>query len=383
MDTIKYIGFYSNHSDVGKRNGSIAATTKMDYIAQAINEAGYNVQVISPSWFVDKHSYKKTEVKKINKMKSIIFAPSYHGSKIISKISRRLFSYIWLFIYLIRMTQKDESIIVYHSINLILPVYLAKRIKKFNLILETNEIYTDVKEYRKIIKKMEKRIFKEADAFILSTELLNDKVNKKAKPYIINYGTYKIEPIINCAFEDNKLHVVYAGIIDEEKGGASRACDAALYLDSDFHIHIIGFGDEKSICNLKKRIGDISCKTSCMISYDGIYSGQEYIKFLQKCKIGLSTQNPKGEYNDTSFPSKILSYMSNGLAVVSIKVDSIAYSKVSNEIIFYTDDSPVNIANAIKKASLTNNFDTRLLIDKLHKDFVKDIGGMLKMRDKI
>jgi hypothetical protein len=51
---VKYIGFYINDINNITRNGSIAASNKMDYVTSAINELGYKVEIISPSWFADK-----------------------------------------------------------------------------------------------------------------------------------------------------------------------------------------------------------------------------------------------------------------------------------------------------------------------------------------
>ena len=50
------------------------------------------------------------------------------------------------------------------------------------------------------------------------------------------------------------------------------------------------------------------------------------LKFIQKCQIGLCTQNIDAAFNTTSFPSKILSYMSNGLEVVGVNIAAIKNS---------------------------------------------------------
>ncbi len=62
----------------------------------------------------------------------------------------------------------------------------------------------------------------------------------------------------------------------------------------------------------------IAAKTKCKITYDGAFYVKKYYEFLQKCHIGLSTQNPYEPFNNSSFPSKVLVYMANGLRVVSV-----------------------------------------------------------------
>ena len=95
------------------------------------------------------------------------------------------------------------------------------------------------------------------------------------------------------------------------------------------------------------------------ITYDGLLSGEEYIKFIQSCDIGLSTQNPNGKYNDTSFPSKILSYMANGLRVVSVRIPVVEESGIGKCVCYYDEQTPENIAKAIKSIDFSEEYDSR------------------------
>lgn len=56
-------------------------------------------------------------------------------------------------------------------------VYWAKKIKRFRLILEVEEIYNDVFLKSKASRRMEERFIKNADKYIFPTELLNQKLN--------------------------------------------------------------------------------------------------------------------------------------------------------------------------------------------------------------
>ena len=70
--------------------------------------------------------------------------------------------------------------------------------------------------------------------------------------------------------------------------------------------------------------------------------------FIQKCDIGLSSQNPDGQYNTTSFPSKVLMYLSNGLSVVSIDIPVLRDSKVTKCIFYAKSKEGKDIAEALK-----------------------------------
>ena len=107
-------------------------------------------------------------------------------------------------------------------------------------------------------------------------------------------------------------------------------------------------------------------------------SGEEYIKFIQSCDIGLSTQNPNAAFNETSFPSKVLSYMANGLRVVSIKIEVLKSSAV-NELLYYYDiNNPEAIANAIKGVDMSSLYDSRERIKELDKKFREEIKNLLE-----
>src|SRR5690606_100231 len=99
--------------------------------------------------------------------------------------------YIKFLFYIIWKSKAGEKVIVYHSMWLILPVVIFIKIKKIRLILQVEEIYSDVHPLHKKFKKYELYFFGLADSFIFSTELLNSKVNMAKKPSIILYGSYK------------------------------------------------------------------------------------------------------------------------------------------------------------------------------------------------
>lgn len=380
MESIKYIGFYDIHDSKYKRNGSLAAINKMNYIANSISKLGIKVSIISPSWIVEnKNIITKKECIKIKDNINLINIPSF-GTKIkILRYIRTKISSIYLFIYLLKNVKKEEEIIVYHSLTLLRPVLLAKKIKKFKLILEVEEIYTDVIDYGKRIRKSEFKFIELADKYIFPTELLNELLNKTNKPYSICYGTYKVEEDRNVKFNDDKIHVVYAGTFDPRKGGAIATAASAEYLDEKYHIHIIGFGSEDEKIALQNLIKEVSKKTKCRVTYDGLYKGEEYIKFLQKCAIGLSTQTPNAEYNDTSFPSKVLSYMANGLRVVSIRIKALEKAKISNLLYYYDKDYPQEIANTIKSIDYNDDYDSRIIIKTLDTEFTEDLKYLLEV----
>lgn len=375
--SIKYVSYFDFQDARVKRGYVTAATNKMESICDCLIALGYDVEIVSMA-AVKESQFKfykgsKTERKKGLTLK--LFA-SWGGTNKLLRVAKVVWHLIAMFVYLLRTTRKDDIVMVYHSQGYFDVVRWAKKLRKFKMILEVEEIYDDVAKAKyKAMSGAEQRMIADADAYIFPTELLNQKLNTKGLPYVIIYGTYKVEPPIVGKFADGKTHVVYAGTFDPRKGGAAAAAAAAEFLPDNYHIHICGFGSDQDIARLTGEIATLQSKSAATITFDGLKLGREYIEFMQRCHIGLSTQDPSAAFNATSFPSKILSYMANGLSVVSIDIPAIATAAIAPCLTFYKEQTPRAIAEAICRAPIANN--NRRVIADLEKEFKVELNGLL------
>ena len=376
MKKIFYMAYYNSTNSSERRNAVLSSVNKMNYICEALENNGYNTEIVSASGATEKKFCKSKKVKLTDKTTLKLFSSLPRLNRIVSVIDRVILK-TKLFLYMIKNTNKDSIVMVYHSLGYMSLVKRLKKLKGFKLIIEAEEIYGDVIGDERTSQK-EYEFFKIADAFIFPTELLSEKVNTEKKPEVIIYGTYHIEKELPKLFSDGKIHCVYAGTLDPRKGGAIASAESALFLNENYHIHILGFGNEKEKAEMLNTIDSISKKSKAKITYDGLLSGEEYIKFIQSCDIGLSTQNPNGKYNDTSFPSKILSYMANGLRVVSVRIPVVEESGIGKCVYYYDEQTPENIAKAIKSIDFSEEYDSRKTIGVLDKAFLCDLKTMLK-----
>lgn len=380
MEKVFYLGYYDlPKNNKENRNYVLAASNKMTYISSALNRAGESVELISVSETKNSQSCP-SKYEKINKDFNLkLFFSLGRGNKIKNVIDRLVIQ-LQLIIYMLKNIKRGQKIIVYHSLGYSKIIKFLKKIIGFKLILEVEEIYSDVSGNDKT-RKMEQDIIDVADAYIFPTELLEEKLNKKNKPSVIIYGTYQVEEDRNCGFESeglkNKIHLLYAGTFDPRKGGAIAAVAAAGVLPSDYYIHVLGFGSEKDTDNLKEQIKYISEKAEAGVTYDGLLSGEEYIRFVQSCQVGFSTQMPDAAFNETSFPSKVLSYLANGLRVVSVRIKALEKSAIGDLLYFYDEQTPESIAEAVKKIDFSKPYNSRKRIKELDKEFTKQIGEML------
>jgi glycosyltransferase involved in cell wall biosynthesis len=154
--------------------------------------------------------------------------------------------------------------------------------------------------------------------------------------------------------------------------------DIARYLSSDFEVHIIGFGEESDIACLNEQIENHNKSYSkcARVFYDGKKTGRDYIEYLQSCHIGLCPQIINDKYNDASFPSKISSYLANGLRVVATDTNAIQNSRLSQ----YICVAPYNakdIADTIQSINVKTLFPIEEALNKLVSEQLKDLEKLL------
>lgn len=376
---VKYVAYFDTQDSKIKRNYVTSASNKVEYIAKAIASVGKEVEIISASEVSeDKFRFYWSEKKQISPGVSLRLPFSWGGNNGLFTKIKRIWHPLLLFMYLMLNCRSKDIVIVYHSLGYFNFIRWAKKLKGFRLILEVEEIYSDVSKMAPKWRNLEFRMFDIADAFMLSNDLLDEKINKHHKPFLVIYGSYQVPPKFVEKFNDGKIHVIYAGTFDPNKGGAQNAISAAEFLPSDYHVHICGFGTEDDICSVKKLIESAKAKSAATITYAGLKKGKEFVEFLQHCHIGLSTQNPEGDFNDTSFPSKVLTYMANGLHVVSIRIPVVERSSIGGYITYFEHQVPEDIASAIRLCHKSDYESAKELFCKLDKEFITKLTQLLQ-----
>ena len=102
---------------------------------------------------------------------------------------------------------------------------------------------------------------------------------------------------------------------------------------------------------------------------------------MQSCQIGLCTQIPDARYTETSFPSKVLVYLANGLRVLSVRIPAVENSEVGGILYYYDTQSPQEIANAIMNIPMKEDYDSRRLLNQLDKDCERNLKRLLEKID--
>lgn len=383
MDSIKYIGYYSEDKN---RNAFPSAVAKMQYIFGALNEVGIKVQIISPCRLKSKEGKReKTKDIRINEMTTLHLCGSFPEKNRFLRTFQIVYNSIWLFFYLVLNVKKSETILSYHVILLDKIVMLAKKIKGFKVILEVGEIFNDVENVALAKRDQEINTIHKADYYMYSTELLNEVCNPDNKPFVVAQGSYKVQKEFPLLFNDGKTHIVYAGILRKDKG-VDVAIQLADYLSEEYVIHILGYGDDKDIERVKSEVKRVGINTGCRAIYEGLLSGDQYNQFIQSCDIGLCTQSADVKYNTTAFPSKVISYLSNGIPVIAVKIKSLEFSEVKHLIKLYTNEEHpeeqiAELIDSIKMQGTSKGY-IREEIDKLDQNFKKNLIELTLCEDR-
>lgn len=376
---IKYIGFYDLPGAKYKRVSTLAAINKMDYICDAINRAGFNVHLVSPSWYDDnacEAKYQRQTTIELSEQKQVTFCPSFGTKNRWFRNLKIIFTLIWLFFWLIMHVRRDEKILVYHVQWLSLPIRWAKSIKGFKLILEVEEIYGQVWKNKDLFQKWEKKLIEIADFYIAVSDVLAEILGVKVKAIIYgNYTVYETDP---STVKSDAVNVVYAGSIDHIRGGAYNAVKCVRFLPKNFRVHICGYGTTDAAFKLEQEIllinNDLS-REACI--FHGVIPDDKFSIFLHSCQIAINPQK-EGENMTTLFPSKIIKYLAHNLRVVSTRIKSIDKSPFASFITFSETEAPESIALAIRKAHCSENFNSISLIKKLDAKVVEEMETLLK-----
>ena len=383
MKRLIYIAFYSEPDTDENRKSVPAAVTKINYIAGVMKSLGYEPEIYSLCEVNDRRKLfvkYPCYVREINGLTVRFFDRYSSKLRLIRGISLRYSDYK-IRRFILKNVEPGDKVVIYHSLS---DMHVIKALKRrgVRFALEAEEIYSDVRGSERMRRK-EIAHMRCADAFILPTKLMSPELNPEGRPEAIIHGIYRREE----DFGDEKfgsepgarrIHCVYAGTFDPQKGGAAAAVRAAGLLPEDYHVHIIGFGSDKDTEDIKRLISETAKNSRALITYDGLLHGEEYTRFLQRCDIGLSTQEPSAAFSNTSFPSKILSYLSNGLNVVSVRIPVVETSAIGNSIHYYDEQTPESIANAIRSVDISARGGERKLMNELSDNFRNEFKELLE-----
>lgn len=375
---VYYVADCGYENQKNTRQSAISGINKAKYLASLLNSAGIKWNNICVSLSKKGNRGWRT-IRSIGDFgENVIIGPALEYKSFIGERLAKVFQRLWIACFYVCNINSGDTIIEYHALYKLIPTFLLCKIKRITLILEVEEVFGVISpNMNSFKKKLELKVMQLADGYIFPNPTLYDYVNDKTKPYCVIEGNITLEKKVAEPISDGQIHVVYAGIINHDKG-AKMIIDIASYLDSNYKFHIIGYGNDEDIKKLVENIKryNSECTSSAKVVFDGLKTGLDYNLYLQKCHVGLCPQIVTTEYNDASFPSKISSYLSNGLRVVATSSNAIENSRLKDLIVTASYD-PKSIAEAIKRIDYNKALPITETLLSLRQSQISDISALI------
>lgn len=380
---IKFVVFYDLDEYASEnRNNPLSSRNVVDYITECLAELGNQIEIISPAE-TKKHGqyYRARSTKTVSDVK-VTLGPTKCSANKYLNLLYKLFTRIWFICYMLTHTKKEDVLFLWHQIPLIksMTIFLKLCPWKNTRVWCVGELYQKVLLNKLSDKRKREEIsfIESGDKYILSTSGIGKYVNIDEKESIILPGSLRVAADSKSEkFDDGKIHIVYSGVLNEHKG-VNQVMELPKYLTAEYHIHLMGWSAEECfIEQMKKKVKEINRLNKAQISYDGILLGREYDAFLKKCHIGLCLQNTDNEYNDCSFPSKILAYFGAGLRVICSDVSAVKESEIAHLIYFCGTNDPKRVADTVKMIPKEKSSDEVDALKRLSTKFKKELEELL------
>lgn len=383
---VHYFSFYLSKEMETGRIAFPASFAKVEYVKAAAVKLGTELTMVSTAMAEKGVGFLGKKTIKISENESHVYLPTFgYNIRFINKLAV-LFMRFQIILYVLFNVKKNDKVLVYHSLAYINPFKLLKKVKTFKLILEFNDLYYVANERLIHLKEKEIEFIDMADSYLFMNTIAEKRFNK-GKPYVISYGNYELLKRNKKEIFDGKIHVLYAGIIENGRKAAELAVKSSLYLDEKFIMHILGFGDDGQLAILNEMIDCVNMQKGYeAVIFHGRLRGKEFSDFLYSCHIGVSSHaylpNEMDSANYT-FPSKIPMYMAHDLRVVSPDIPCVVNSPFVEFTTFYHEHTGKDIAKAITECAKNvkvNKESVRMpsqLIADMDKNFCKDIKRIL------
>ena len=371
---LRYFSYYGCNDPERRRDNSPAADTKMDYIIEVLNRIGYDVEHVSLAQSATPKYISGYCEKKGNN--TFRYFASFGKTLSPLRVFNRWFVHIQFLTWCLFNLKPNEQVLVYHSLGFDADFLFLKKVKGIRIIGDIEEIYQDVSKQKISKEKNEYRFIEICDKFLFPNTVLNERLNKNNRSYLVCHGIYKANEIVAEKFSDGKIHLLYSGTFDPVKGGAVASIRMAEFLPENYHLHITGFGDDTAVLSELRRIKNVA---KCDITYHGYLDNEAFVNLMQSCSIGLCTQDPTSLLNLTSFPSKILNYMANGLVVLSGRNRAIEESSIADVIYYYDEQSPKAMADAVLRIEYSDLEEGRNLLNELDRHFKDGLEELIQL----
>jgi glycosyltransferase involved in cell wall biosynthesis len=150
---------------------------------------------------------------------------------------------------------------------------------------------------------------------------------------------------------DGEVHFIYTGRLDHERGVDLMLAALEHLPQTGWHLDITGQGPlEEQVA----RFAQDPC-WSGKLKYHRSLPADAFSRLLAQCQVGLNCQRVSDPISGVTLPSKVFTYLSAGLLVISSKAGALE-QLCPSACLYYAADTPQSLAGAMKEVMA--NFST-------------------------
>jgi glycosyltransferase involved in cell wall biosynthesis len=142
----------------------------------------------------------------------------------------------------------------------------------------------------------------------------------------------------------SEIRFLYAGALDHPRG-VSLIFEALAYLPKGgWRLEIAGDGPMRELVKEAAR----SPQWRENVTYHGVLSAEANSRLMAQCHVGLNCQRASDPISSVTFPSKVFTYLSAGLLVISSKASAMEQI-CGNACLYYDEETPQSLAAAMRE----------------------------------
>lgn len=324
---------------------SPAATKKIFQMAECLKKVGGNPMVLSlgRGKCTNKFSFFPSELQRHRGI-PIVYS-MFIGLKPISYF----LTILGLVHILFRYSRTKERVIIFYNR---LPAYscflIVAKILRYKLFLdlEDGQVSSHLK-YKRVTSQIYTYIFDRfcSDGVILASEKLRSFARQKNS--LVYYGVINSSSYVNT-WGGSVIRCLFSGSLSVQTGSDTlcRAIEIIGQSYPNYHdmieFNITGYGE-----SLDKFIEVAKNQNFLRVFVHGRLGLPQYKSLLENSHVGLSLKLVDGPLDKSTFPSKVIEYVENGLLLVSTDISDVKHLFGDSAVIIPNNDPNILVKQLI------------------------------------
>jgi len=239
---------------------------------------------------------------------------------------------------------EHAAVLAYNRVWHYIPALIVAKLVRIPCFLDLEDGWGEKQTYSQIVLTKLFDWFCNAGS-LLACDKLSDQV--KTINNMSCYGAVDAVKTVERKWQGESLQVLFGGSLSEGTGAKMfmQALDIFYKKHQDqakiMRFIVVGFGD------MAEELSVYALNKTELVEFRGSVSNSEYNQLLADSHIGLCLKQSTGEYNDSTFPSKVIELSSHGLMLVSTPVSDVPRIFGSKNALLLPSDSPEALADAL------------------------------------